>query len=54
MAPYIPVWDKSAREDGPLSRSDFRWDKRRGVYIYPDNKVVHTRGTVHEGQCALL
>jgi transposase len=35
IAPHIPVWDKSAREDGTFSRSDFHWDKRRGVYICP-------------------
>src|SRR5262249_19532280 len=50
IAPHIPVWDKSTREDGTFSRSDFRWDKRRGVYICPNNKVLHTSGTVHEGR----
>jgi len=53
ITPHIPVWDKSTREDGTLSRSDFRWDKRRGVYICPNNKVLHTSGTVHEGQTLL-
>jgi hypothetical protein len=23
IAPHIPVWDRSAREDGTLARSDF-------------------------------
>jgi IS5 family transposase len=50
IAPHIPVWDKSAREDGTFSRSDFRWDKRRGVYICPNNKVLRTSGTVHDGR----
>jgi transposase len=53
IAPHIPVWDKSAREDGTLSRSDFRWDKRRGAYICPSNKVLHTSGTVHDGRTLL-
>jgi len=53
ITPHIPVWDKSTREDGTLSRSDFRWDKRRGVYICPNNKVLHTSGTVHEGHTHL-
>jgi transposase len=53
IAPHIPVWDKSAREDGTFSRSDFRWDKRRGVYICPNNKVLHTSGTVHDGRTLL-
>ena len=34
---------------GTLSRSDFRWDRRRGVYICPTGKVLHTTGKVHEG-----
>ena len=53
IAPHIPVWDKSAREDGTFSRSDFRWDKRRGVYTCPNNKVLHTSGTVHDGRTLL-
>ncbi len=53
ITPHIPVWDKSTREDGTLSRSDFRWDKRRGVYICPNNKVLHTSGAVHEGRTLL-
>jgi hypothetical protein len=43
-------WDKSTRQDGTLSRSGFRWDKRRGVYICPNNKVLRTSGAVHEGR----
>jgi hypothetical protein len=49
IAPHIPVWDKSSREDGTLARSDFHWDRRRGVYVCPNRKVLHTTGTVHEG-----
>lgn len=30
-------------------RRRFRWDRRRGVYICPNNKVLHTTGTVHGG-----
>src|SRR4029079_17306706 len=25
ITPHIPVWDKSTRDDGTFSRSDFRW-----------------------------
>ena len=49
IAPHIPVRDASDRDDGTFSRSDFRWDKRRGVYICPTNKTLHTTGTVHDG-----
>ena len=53
ITPHIPVWDKSTREDGTLSRSDFRWHKRRGVYVCPNNKVLHTSVTVHDGRTLL-
>jgi transposase len=49
IVPHIPVRDASEREDGTFSRSDFRWDRRRGVYICPNHKVLHTTGTVHDG-----
>jgi transposase len=50
IAPHIPVRDASERDDGTFSRSDFRWDKRRGVYVCPNNKVLHSTGTLHEGR----
>src|SRR5215204_4327146 len=50
IAPHIPVRDAGERDDGTFSRSDFRWDKRRGVYVCPNNKVLHTTGTLHEGR----
>ena len=49
IVPHIPVRDASERDDGTFSRSDFRWDRRRGVYICPNDKVLHTTGTVHDG-----
>jgi transposase len=53
ITPHIPVWEKSHREDGIFSRSDFRWDKRRGVYICPNGKLLRTSGTVHDGRTRL-
>src|SRR3954453_1409056 len=35
IAPQIPVWDKSTREDGTFSRSDFTFDRARNVYVCP-------------------
>jgi transposase len=35
ITPHIPVWERSDRQDGVFSRSDSRWDKKRGVYICP-------------------
>src|SRR5476651_1417060 len=49
ITPHIPVRDASERDDGSFSRSDFRWDRRRGVYVCPNNKLLHTTGTVHDG-----
>jgi len=49
IAPHIPVRDASERDDGTFSRSDFHYDWRGDVYICPNNKVLHTSGTVHEG-----
>jgi hypothetical protein len=28
IEPQVPVWDRSQREDGTLSRSDFSWDEQ--------------------------
>ncbi len=50
ITPHIPVWDKSDRQDGVFSRSDFRWDRKRGVYICPNGKLLRTTGTVHDGR----
>jgi hypothetical protein len=50
----IPVRDASERHDGTFSRGDFRWDKRRGVYVGPNNKTLHTTGTVHDGNATPL
>jgi transposase len=49
IAPHIPVIDKSTREDGTFSRADFPFDKERNVYVCPNNKLLHTTGTVHDG-----
>ena len=49
VAPHIPVRDASERDDGTFSRSDFRWHGRQGIYICPNNKVLHTTGRVHDG-----
>jgi transposase len=47
IIPHIPVWDKSKRDDGTFSRSDFRFDRRRNVYICPAGKTLTTNGRVH-------
>ena len=53
ITPHIPVWEKSDRQDGIFSRSDFRWDSKRGVYRCPNGKLLRTSGTVHDGRTLL-
>jgi transposase len=43
---HIPVWDKSKREDGTFSRSDFSFDRERNIYICPAGKLLTTTGSV--------
>jgi transposase len=53
ITPHIPVWEKSDRQDGIFSRSAFRWDSKRSVYICPNKKLLRTSGTVHDGHTLL-
>src|SRR6202048_1797359 len=53
IIPHIPVWEKSDRQDGIFSRSDFHWDRKRGAYICPSGKLLQTSGTVHDGRTLL-
>jgi transposase len=46
IAPHIPVFDKSKRDDGALSRSDFQFDEAGNIYICPAGKRLTTRGTI--------
>ncbi|MCK1708361.1 hypothetical protein IVA83_04145 [Bradyrhizobium sp. 143] len=46
IAPHIPVFDKSKRDDGTFSRSDFRYDPTSDVYHCPGGKRLGTSGTV--------
>src|SRR2546427_2749086 len=53
IIPHIPVWEKSDRQDGIFSRSDFHWNRKRGAYICPNGKLLQTSGTVHDGHTLL-
>ena len=53
IAPHIPVWDKSQRDDGTLSRVDFMFDPERNVYTCPQGKLLRTTGRIHEGRTLL-
>jgi transposase len=47
IAPYIPVWDKSTRDDGTFSRTDFTFDKQKDIYTCPAGKTLTTTGHLH-------
>ena len=43
IEPHVPVFDKSERDDGTFSRSDFEWDEQRNEYHCPAGKVLRPR-----------
>jgi hypothetical protein len=47
ITPHIPVWDMSKRDDGTFSRSDFKYDRKRNVYICPAGETLTTSGRVN-------
>jgi hypothetical protein len=47
IIPHIPVWDMSKRDDGTFSRSEFRYDRKRNVYICPGGEALTTSGRVN-------
>ena len=54
ITPHIPVIDKSKREDGTLSREDFRYDETADTYVCPTGKTLTTSGTpVNDGATLL-
>lgn len=44
IAPHIPVWDKSQRDDGTFSRDDFAFDRSQNLYVCPAGKMLTTTG----------
>jgi IS5 family transposase len=44
--PHIPVIDKSERQDGTFSRSDFTYDLETDTYICPEGKFLTTSGRI--------
>ena len=40
IEPHIPVWDRSEREDGTFSRSDFSFDATNNCYTCPAGKTL--------------
>jgi transposase len=54
IEPHIPVFDRSKRDDGTFSRSDFRYDPTSDVYHCPAGKTLTTTGTLVNGGTTLL
>lgn len=42
IEPHVPVWDKSERDDGTLSRSDFQWDEAANEYRCPKGYALRS------------
>jgi hypothetical protein len=40
IEPHVPVQDKTERQDGTLSRSDFQWNEEANEYLCPAGKVL--------------
>jgi transposase len=40
IEPHVPVWDKTVRQDGTLSRSDFVWHEQANEYRCPAGKPL--------------
>jgi len=49
ITPHIPVRDFSQRDDGTFSRSDFKFDKDRNIYVCPAGKSLKTTGRILAG-----
>jgi transposase len=54
IAPHIPVFDRSKREDGTFSRGDFRYDEATDTYTCPAGNPLSTSGTVVNDGTTLL
>lgn len=47
IAPHIPVWDRSRRDDDTFPRGAFTYDRARDCYICPGGKTLTSTGKVH-------
>jgi hypothetical protein len=54
IEPHVPVFDKSARDDGTFSREEFAYDPQTDIYVCPAGKVLTSTGTlVNDGATRL-
>jgi hypothetical protein len=40
IEPHVPLWDRTQRDDGTLSSSDFAWDEQADEYRCPQGKAL--------------
>src|SRR5829696_3393599 len=54
IEPHIPVFDKSARDDGTFARGAFNYDQEHDLYVCPAGKVLTSTGTLVNDGATLL
>ena len=54
IEPHIPVFDKSARDDGTFARGDFDYNQEADIYVCPAGKVLTSTGTLVNDGATLL
>jgi hypothetical protein len=54
IEPHIPVFDKSARDDGTFSRGDFAYNEEADIYVCPAGKALTSTGTLVNDGATLL
>jgi hypothetical protein len=54
IEPHIPVFDKSARDDGTFSREDFAYNQEHDLYVCPAGKALTSTGTLVNDGATLL
>jgi transposase len=51
IEPHIPVWDKSNRADGMLSKDSFMYDPEKDIYICPEGHPLKSSGRINKDNC---
>ena len=54
IEPHIPVFDKSARDDGTFSRGDFDYNQVADIYVCPAGNALTSTGTLVNDGATLL
>ena len=54
IEPHVPVVDKSERDDGTFSRSDFQWDETANEYRCPAGNVLRSNWRPFKNHARML